>query len=449
MKQLYKYKPGSNKPERVAVNELKDTSKEVYCFENSDDLRPSRRPLDSKCAISTGTLYTHEGKRPNRGTGLVTDWKGKTPTSLLAARLRNEISSDSQITDARTTTFGLSLPRYLFSIITPTGKMVCVALSSGSLNALIVDLEEETATTTNFGIDSGLPANTIFESAVLCPNGKIYCAPSSAIDKILILDVENETAQLKDFGLDLTGDIKFDGGILSNNGLIYFIPANFPEFLVVDPRNDEAWLTDFGFDLSATAKFRGGALGLDNKLYCSPNLATPSTDREFLFVVDTNTQTASYERFGLDESLTINSSGRGALTPRGNLLLPRIGGNRFHKINFSETSNVITLDPIPLGITMGIPGFSTGVIGPDGKIYIAPLNENQFAVYNEDSGTVEFTNFGLTLPGTIRHSNISLYKNKLIAIPSATNAGDRQFVIIEFDHELSETLYLDRRINRF
>ena len=192
--------------------------------------------------------------------------------------------------------------------------------------------------------------------------------------------------------------------------------------LKIDPvtlttSSDISGIDASGYDISANSgKFRGGVVGPDGKIYCIPS----SARRVLRFNPQTNV---------VEQSSTTDVSGYqgGALASNGNIyMVPKGTGNigvidpvtfTVSKITTYIASNgtitnissiggssqkfccavsapngliycipeggsvILTIDPVTniarqIGTGWGGDGFSGGVLAPNGKIYISPLNAN-------------------------------------------------------------------------
>jgi hypothetical protein len=75
-------------------------------------------------------------------------------------------------------------------------------------------------------------------------------------------------------GADLSGSGKWQGITAGPDGKLYCAPSSATDILVVDPVAGTAQRTNMGADLSGSSKWQGIAAGPDGKLYCAPYSAT-------------------------------------------------------------------------------------------------------------------------------------------------------------------------------
>jgi hypothetical protein len=113
---------------------------------------------------------------------------------------------------------------------------------------------ENTADTT---IIAELTGSVKWTGGVLAPNGKIYGIPRTQTSVLIIDPVTNNANTTAITGL--TGSNKWFGGVLAPNGKIYGIPWNSTSVLIIDPVTNTANTTAMtGF--SGSQKWGGGVL---------------------------------------------------------------------------------------------------------------------------------------------------------------------------------------------
>jgi len=436
-KKIYAYEPDELRPRHITLSEL-NTAKDIYCFSDGG-LRPNRTPISDPCKTA-GAVYLYDEKSPKRSNnGIEWEWQDSVNSDLFFSKVRDHISPDTTIVNASLETFGLSgledTSKYLTSIVSPSGKIYCIGSvgANGELKAAVININTGVGVNTNLGI-TGLPESTLWEGAALGPDGKIYCMPSNGTDEILIIDPLTDTAELKDFGLDSTSYPLFDGAILGPDNKIYGIPASSDKVLIIDVESQSAEITDFGLDLSATFKYIGAAIGLDNKIYCANN-APDAT-----LVIDPSTNSAEII------SVPTIRNVRAANTLNGNIIQPRLLGSStaFTRITFDENHDP-TVDSVahtlPASTT---PRFGPAILGPDGRVYVAPRNHAKVVVYDESIEELTDLDLDVSLSGNFKFSNIILYKNKIICIAHSAP----HFLVLEFSAEFPDYIYLDRRFTK-
>lgn len=121
-----------------------------------------------------------------------------------------------------------------------------------------------------------------YDSAVVAPNGKIYCIPRfidyGTITKILVIDTLNNN-QLS--SISTKKKAGWSGGTLANNGKIYCAGATI---LVIDPSNDT--ISEFGTYTSPTL-WANSVLASNGKIYFTPIAQT------YILCINPNNNTVS------------------------------------------------------------------------------------------------------------------------------------------------------------
>jgi len=127
------------------------------------------------------------------------------------------------------------------------------------------------ATRETFGAD--LSGDMKWQGGVLGPDGKIYGIPYNATD-ILIIDPVAGTATRSDMGASLQGSAKWSDGVLGPDEKIYGVPFNATDILIIDPVAGTATMWNMGAVLIGTEKWRGGVAGPGGRVYGIPYNAT-------------------------------------------------------------------------------------------------------------------------------------------------------------------------------
>lgn len=84
-----------------------------------------------------------------------------------------------------------------------------------------------------------------------------------------ILKIDTTSDTVTTFG-SFSGERKWDGGVLANNGAIYAFPLNAETVLKINPSDDSA--TTFGSLGSGGYKWTGGAAAPNGKIYGGTNV---------------------------------------------------------------------------------------------------------------------------------------------------------------------------------
>ena len=219
----------------------------------------------------------------------------------------------------------------------------------------VADLNDTTGSPYGTAYDTtlGLDFNEFAEGwrgAVIAPNGRIYCAPSTG-DVVLIIDPKDKTAgdhgtaHVEDYGLNLAGG-RWQGIALGADGRLYCAPWSGNFVLVIDPDGtDTEWgsaeLTDFGFEGGlgaggASAKWDSCGTGPDGWVYCMNRTSS------VVLAIDTLTRTAYYE------------PAAGWRTARNQTTIQALTGTIFGLPNDGDACVVIetTAPPLPADVVL-------------------------------------------------------------------------------------------------
>lgn len=160
----------------------------------------------------------------------------------------------------------------------------------------------------------------------------------------------------------------------------------------------------------------GGCLGPDKKIYLAPynNLTS-------VVVIDTVTETASYNTFGISMAAGTSNKYIGAC----------LGADGKVYLIPSSAANVAVIDTVAVSgvantysLTLSDANkWTGGVLARNGKIYCAPANSTDVLVINTLTNTAVRTTFGLTLTGTSKWSGAVLGTDgKVYCIPSSATS---------------------------
>lgn len=232
--------------------------------------------------------------------------------------------------------------RWSGGVIDNTGTMYGILSGSSS------QMEFNTNDHSNY-FRSVLSGDNKFYGGVI-KNNKIYAIPYS-YTKVFEFDIATKT--FTTFG-NLTGTIKWCGGVLHPNGKIYGAPFNSPSILEINPEEKTTRLIG---SFVGTEKWIGAVLGPNNKIYFIPHSHTQ--------VLEFDPETEETSLFG-----SFTGTGKwqsGALAPNGRIYaVPK------------HASGVLEIDPLTKTTrVIGDLGTATykyhgTILAPNGKIYGIP-----------------------------------------------------------------------------
>jgi hypothetical protein len=295
------------------------------------------------------------------------------------------------------------------------------------------DYTDATAETSGFTVTkvadgSGNLTGTLkWYGGVLAPNGKIYCVPNSATE-VLIIDPATNTTDRTSISTGLSGSNKWYGGVLAPNGKIYCVPRNAEEVLIIDPTTNTADRTSISTGLSGSNKWFGGVLAPNGKIYCVPDSA------EEVLIIDPTTNTA-------DRTSITGLSGSekwygGVLAPNGKIYcVPR---NAEEVLIIDPATNTTDRTSISTGLS-GSEKWYGGVLAPNGKIYCVPGTATEVLIIDPTTNTTDRTSISTGLSGAGKWFGGVLAPNgKIYCVPNSatevliidptTNTADRESI---------------------
>lgn len=233
------------------------------------------------------------------------------------------------------------------------------------------------------------PGNILHNSAILAPNGKIYCAPyGAAPGATLCRIVDPENGSITTFGAGSFPAVAstfygYANACLAPNGKIY-LPAIWGSTLVktIDPSNNT--VANIHTQASGSSGFDNPILGPNGKIYCTPvSTAYGYTGRTFMMVIDPNTNTVS--SVGPFPGSPSMNTGGGILHPNGKIYYTP--NQQTYGLIFDPTTDTFTtyVPSAALGgkfnYNVGGNGqFSNAVLVPDGRIFFTPYNSSIVAI---------------------------------------------------------------------
>jgi hypothetical protein len=181
-------------------------------------------------------------------------------------------------------------------------------------------------------------------------------------------------------GLSLGSDqfVKYQGGVLAPNDLIYFVPGTTDKVLVLDPKTETytypSGLTGLG--LPSGLKWFGGIVAPNGKIYCIPDQPTTNS----VLIIDPNGNTYDNKTITGITNLPNGPHGwkSGVLHPNG----------KIYCVPYTSKS-VLIIDPVGNTVdtteitglgefneTTNVHKWHSGVLSQNGKIYCIPLSDS-------------------------------------------------------------------------
>jgi len=237
-----------------------------------------------------------------------------------------------------------------------------------------------------------LPSNgnigsVFYQTAIVAPNGKIYCAPYYA-RKVLVIDPATETTyQLsQDLGSDA---FKYYTSVLAPNGMIYAPPgSSSTQVLKIDPTTDtSARLTS----LSSHFVDYTTAIMLGSKMIAFPRMGmvwvTDTTDDSQQFTFAGNDEWASGSYSPIHETSAVAGDGRIFAAPAGPMSTYSWRGPTFVQ------GRVAVYDPVSNTFYqmaesyIGYAQYRTSSTAPDGRVFAPPHQATKVLVMDHVTTT--------------------------------------------------------------
>jgi DNA-binding beta-propeller fold protein YncE len=263
-----------------------------------------------------------------------------------------------------------------------------------------------------------------YGGGVLGPNGNIYTVPFKAthileidsrknlISEIEIIDNGNNILDMRDVANQQIN--KYLGGIVAQNGKIYFIPYDAQGILVFDPYTREHnILQPEAINLSGLAKYAGGILTPEGKIYCVPH------DASNILIIDTenNDNISIIDLSNYSILFDINQNGKwygGAIDNEAKIYC---SPNNLSFILTIDTQNNDNLDFIP---TFNNNKYNGAVFSPNGNIYFIPNDISNVLIYNTITDKV-MLNHITDVSGSYKGGILSNVNGYIYCIPSNTD----------------------------
>ena len=148
---------------------------------------------------------------------------------------------------------------YESAVLGPDGRIYCIPWASGTTNIGIIDPINMTFTL-GPSVTPG-SSNSHWRGAVMAPNGKIYFIPSSATN---VIEYEPLSGTVKTIGTVSASTLKWRGGFLGPDGCIYGIPHSQSTMLKINPYMGT--VEEFG-SLSGSSKWSGAVMTQNGVAY--------------------------------------------------------------------------------------------------------------------------------------------------------------------------------------
>ena len=219
-------------------------------------------------------------------------------------------------------------------------------------------------------IGIGFSGSGKYSGGVLARDGHIYLVPYHA-DKIGVFNPW--TKAFSRVQVYLGGSSKYSAGVLARNGHIYFVPYTANNIGDFDPTAKTFTTIGISALISSdpnvgggTDKYDGGVLADDGHIYFAPHKADN--------IGDFDPATGLFDTIDISgiSVASINSKYRGAvLAPNGHIyMMPHTGSA--HIGDFDPSTKAFAI----ITTVFGGKDFSGGVLAPNGRIYLVPYEDS-------------------------------------------------------------------------
>jgi hypothetical protein len=232
-------------------------------------------------------------------------------------------------------------------------------------------------------------------------------------------NVENYTG-------DTISDVAYTGGVMDENGDIYFIPfkqAYVYNYLHYISSNDELKIIEITHKTLVNGAYVGGALGINgvikNRIYMAPLYQGSVQEWHYIY----NGELYDYDP-GFTLSIGLHGSYMGAVcSQEGKIYFIPFGQSTANEWHYIRTDGAIQSYSNTTGIvTSG--AFCGGVLAPDGKIFLIPsLNTSDKWWYIDSSDDTIHTYEGVSINSRDYSGGVLGPNGKIYLIPHnrATN----------------------------
>jgi hypothetical protein len=210
-----------------------------------------------------------------------------------------------------------------------------------------------------------------------------------------------------DLGTDL---LKWNDGVLADNGKIYGSPYRSTSVLEIDPITET--VSTFGTLSSDINKWYNITKANDGLLYCIPNNVTDVLE------IDPINRTTNTYAGATSPVATVVKWPEAILASNGNIY--GIPNRAQDVLEFNPTTKAINLFG---GFTDNVPKWSKPVLGSDGLIYAGPI-QSETTILEIDPSTPSATTRATSITGTSSYNDIIFANGKVYLIPfDATGIG--------------------------
>jgi streptogramin lyase len=219
-------------------------------------------------------------------------------------------------------------------------------------------------------------------------------------------------------------DMSWYGGVLAEDGNIYYPPFNHNRMLRFRPNDKIAELVGDTVPIALNLTvFAGAVLGTDGNIYCISHHSSVGHIHVF------NPNTLTWTHISAPSSVAGKWNG-GCLAPNGNIYLAPNGETQALMIDIA----LQTATRIGTNLGTGQAKWCDPCLAPNGMLYCAPLWDTHVLKIDPNTNTTQRVGGSLGTVGVAKWVSFTLANNgKLYALPVGLNVG-----ILEFD-PVSET----------